>query len=130
MFEQSFKDIDDILRKDAGCSSELDYIEQTSWILFLRYLDSLEHTKIKAAALADEKYTNIILKDFQWAVWACPKKNDKLDYNEARTGDDLIAFVNQSLFPYLKKFKTKSYNYNTTEYKIGGVFGRSVRLST
>ena len=39
MFEQTFKNIDDILHKDAGCGSELDYVEQTSWILFLKYLD-------------------------------------------------------------------------------------------
>lgn len=42
MFEQTFKNIDDILHKDAGCGSELDYVEQTSWILFLKYLDDLE----------------------------------------------------------------------------------------
>ena len=36
MFEQTFKNIDDILHKDAGCGSELDYVEQTSWILFLK----------------------------------------------------------------------------------------------
>ena len=45
MFEQAFKNIDDTLRKDAGCSSELDYTEQTSWMLFLKYLDDLEHEK-------------------------------------------------------------------------------------
>ena len=45
MFEQSFKNIDDILHKDAGCGSELDYVEQTSWVLFLKYLDDLEKTK-------------------------------------------------------------------------------------
>jgi len=39
MFEQTFKNIDDILHKDAGCSSELDYTEQTSWMLFLKYLE-------------------------------------------------------------------------------------------
>jgi len=39
MFENAFKNIDDILHKDAGCSNELDYVEQTSWILFLKYLD-------------------------------------------------------------------------------------------
>ncbi|SDA94211.1 hypothetical protein SAMN03080617_03867 [Algoriphagus alkaliphilus] len=38
MFEQTFKNVDDILHKDAGCGSELDYVEQTSWILFLKYL--------------------------------------------------------------------------------------------
>ena len=42
MFEQTFKNIDDILHKDAGCSSELDYTEQSSWLLFLKYLDALE----------------------------------------------------------------------------------------
>ena len=41
MFEQTFKNIDDILYKDAGADSELDYTEQSSWILFLRYLDEL-----------------------------------------------------------------------------------------
>ena len=45
MFEQTFKNIDDILHKDAGCTSELDYTEQSSWLLFLKYLDALEADK-------------------------------------------------------------------------------------
>lgn len=45
MFEQAFRNIDDILHKDAGSSSELDYTEQTSWLLFLKYLDALEQDK-------------------------------------------------------------------------------------
>lgn len=45
MFEQTFKNIDDILHKDAGCSSELDFVEQTSWVLFLKYLDDFEKDK-------------------------------------------------------------------------------------
>jgi type I restriction enzyme M protein len=52
MFERSFKNIDDILHKDAGCGSELDYIEQTSWILFRKYLEDLERDKATAAQLA------------------------------------------------------------------------------
>ena len=52
MFEQSFKNIDDILHKDAGCGSELDYVEQTSWVLFLKYLDDLEKDKENAALLS------------------------------------------------------------------------------
>ena len=49
MFEQTFKNIDDAIRKDAGCDSELDYAEQTSWILFLKWLDDFEKEKeIKA----------------------------------------------------------------------------------
>jgi len=49
MFEQAFKNIDDVLRKEAGCSSELDYTEQTSWLLFLKYLDALEHLPLPAS---------------------------------------------------------------------------------
>jgi len=51
MFEQTFKNIDDILHKDAGCTSELDYTEQSSWLLFLKYLDALEREKADEAAL-------------------------------------------------------------------------------
>lgn len=49
MFEQTFKNIDYILHKDAGCGIELDYGEQTSWILFLKYLDDLEKDRDTAA---------------------------------------------------------------------------------
>jgi len=60
MFEQTFKNIDDILHKDAGCSSELDYVEQTSWILFLKYLDDLEEKDRKTVAeLSGKTYTGI-----------------------------------------------------------------------
>ena len=58
MFEQTFKNIDDKLWKDAGCSSELDYVEQTSWILFLKYLDDLEKTRQTAAELEARLTTN------------------------------------------------------------------------
>ena len=56
MFEQSFKNIDDILHKDAGCGSELDYVEQTSWVLFLKYLDDLEKDKENAPSLWSKIY--------------------------------------------------------------------------
>jgi hypothetical protein len=36
VFEQAFKNIDDVLRREAGCTTELDYTEQTSWLLFLK----------------------------------------------------------------------------------------------
>ena len=55
MFEQAFKNIDDVLWKDAGCTSELDYTEQTSWLLFLKYLDALETDK--ATEADGSKYT-------------------------------------------------------------------------
>lgn len=123
MFEQTFKNVDDILHKDAGCGSELDYVEQTSWILFLKYLDDLEKDKATAAELMGKAYTPIIDKKFQWTVWAAPKgKDGKIDHHKALTGDDLADFVNIKLFPYLKKFKTEAESADTIEYKIGEIF--------
>ena len=123
MFEQTFKNIDDILHKDAGCSSELDYVEQTSWILFLKYLDDLEKDKKTVAKLAGRTYSGIISPEYRWEVWAVPKDKDgKLDHHKALTGDDLKEFVDHKLFPYLKKFKTDAESADTIEYKIGEIF--------
>ena len=122
MFEQTFKNIDDILHKDAGCGSELDYVEQTSWVLFLKYLDDLEKDKATAAELTEKTYNPIIRTEFKWEVWAAPKlDNGKIDHN-ALTGDDLKEFVDHKLFPYLKKFKTDAISADTIEYKIGEIF--------
>lgn len=121
MFEQSFKNIDNILHTDSGCGTELDYVEQTSWILFLKYLDDLEETKRIEAALAGEVYSHILMPEYTWDSWACPKGSDgKLDHNKALDGDDLKDFVDHKLFPYLKKFKAEE--PNTIEYKIGEIF--------
>ena len=124
MFEQAFKNIDDVLRKEAGCTTELDYTEQTSWLLFLKYLDALEQDKVLEAALKEKKHTFILDKRFQWGKWAAPKgKNGKINYNKAMVGDDLRDFVNDKLFPYLHGFKQKASGPNTIEYKIGEIFG-------
>ena len=123
MFEQTFKNIDDILHKDAGCGSELDYVEQTSWILFLKYLDDFEKDKKTAAELAGKTYTGIISPQYRWEAWAVPKgKDGKIDHHKALTGDDLKDFVDQKLFPYLKKFKTDAESPDTIVYKIGEIF--------
>jgi len=60
MFEQTFRNIDDVLWKEAGCTTELDYTEQSSWLLFLRYLDDLEKDREQKAELEGKKYTYII----------------------------------------------------------------------
>jgi type I restriction enzyme M protein len=124
MFEQAFKNIDDVLWKEAGCTTELDYTEQTSWLLFLKYLDGLEQDKADEAGLDGKKYTYILDKPYRWETWAAPKgKDGKLDHNKAMTGDDLRDFVNQKLFPYLHSFTQKATGPNTIEYKIGEIFG-------
>jgi type I restriction enzyme M protein len=123
MFEQAFKNIDDVLRKEAGCTTELDYTEQTSWLLFLKYLDGLEQDRADEAALDGKKYTYILDQPYRWETWAAPKgKDGKLDHNTALIGDDLRDFVNQKLFPYLNGFKQKASGSNTIEYKIGQIF--------
>mgnify|MGYP002148758114 CR=1 FL=1 len=94
MFEQAFKNIDDVLWKEAGCTTELDYTEQTSWLLFLKYLDGLEQDKATEAELEGKKYTHIIASPYRWDTWAAPKDaSGKLDHNKALTGDDLVDFV-------------------------------------
>jgi len=124
MFEQTFKNIDDILYKDAGADSELDYIEQTSWVLFLRYLDQLESEKADDAALQGKDYQYIVDEQYRWPNWAMPKTADgKLDHHKAMTGPDLVQFVDHQLFPYLAGFKAKSIdNPKSIEYKIGEIF--------
>ena len=123
MFEQTFKNIDDILHKDAGCTSELDYTEQSSWLLFLKYLDALETNKAMEAELEGKAYKHILDVPYRWATWAAPKAaNGQIDHNAAMTGDDLREFVNQKLMPYLAGFKQRASGPNTIEYKIGEVF--------
>jgi type I restriction enzyme M protein len=124
MFEQAFKNIDYALRKEAGCASELDYAEQTSWLLFLKYLDGLEQDKAAEAALEGKQYTFILDEPYRWDSWAAPKSADgKLDHNKALVGDDLRDFVDRKLFPYLHGFMQKASGPNTIEYKVGQIFG-------
>ncbi|MFA0964057.1 N-6 DNA methylase [Roseivirga sp. BDSF3-8] len=124
MFEQTFKNIDDILYKDSGADSELDYIGQTSWVLFLRYLDTLEERRRDEAELEGKPYTPILKEGFRWNDWAVPLKEDGTpDTKNAMTGPDLVNFVNQELFPYLAGFKEAAAdNPRSVEYKIGEIY--------
>ena len=123
MFENTFKNVDDILHKDAGCGSELDYVEQSSWVLFLKYLDDLEIEREIKARLAGKTYKSLFEPNYQWRKWAVPRKGDgKIDFDSAKTGDDLTHFVNAELFPYLASFKQSATSPNTLEYKVGEIF--------
>src|SRR3974390_1525805 len=124
MFEQAFRNIDDVLRKEAGCTTELAYTEQPSWLLFLKCLDALEQEKATEAALAGKAYTPILDKPYRWATWAAPKTTDgQIDHNKCLVGDALPDFVSLKLFPYPHGFKQKATSPNTIEYKIGEIFG-------
>ncbi|MCL2524524.1 MAG: type I restriction-modification system subunit M N-terminal domain-containing protein, partial [Betaproteobacteria bacterium] len=124
MFQQAFKNIDDALWKESGCTTELDYTEQTSWLLFLKYLDGLEQDKAAEAALEGKPYSHILKELYRWENWAAPKDAEgRINHNKALTGADLIEFVDTALFPYLQGFKQRASGPDTIEYKIGEIFG-------
>ena len=81
----------DIMRKDAGLSTDVDRMPQLSWILFLKAFDDLE----KERAMLGPNYREAIEKPYRWRDWASEEE-------KGRTGDDLITFVNNELFPYLR----------------------------
>jgi type I restriction enzyme M protein len=127
MFEQTFNNLDNVLRQEAGCTTELDYTEQSSWMLFLKYLDDLEQERAMEAELVGKSYEFIIDEAHRWSKWAAPKKKDgTFDHDTALTGDDLIQYVDDELFPYLRGFKQRATAPDTIEYKIGEIFGEQV----
>lgn len=113
MFEQAFKNIDNTLRKEAGCATELDYIEQTSWILFLKYLDDFEREKKTHAELAGQVTSQLSRRSFDGEIGRLREMLMKTYHHAALTGDDLTDFVDQKLFPYLKKFKASATSADT-----------------
>ena len=122
MYENAFNSIEKALRAEEGVANELDYVEQTSWVLFLKYLHDLENERRDRAELDGEDYTPIIDGQYRWDQWAAPKKNGEFDHNTARIGDDLIPFMDGELFPYLASFRQSATGPRTIEYKIGEVF--------
>ena len=122
-YESTFNAIDNILRNEAGCSTELDYIEQTSWLLFLKYLDDLEAEREMNALMEGKEYKRIITGFLRWTQWAAPKKADgSPDDINCMTGPDLQQFVDTKLFPSLRKFQETASSASTLEYKIGEIF--------
>ncbi|MBL8563871.1 MAG: N-6 DNA methylase [Gemmobacter sp.] len=122
MYENAFNAIEKALRAEEGISNELDYVEQTSWLLFLKYLHDLESDRRDRAELEGLDYAPIIDGRFRWDRWAAPKLNGVFDHNAAMTGDDLVRFVDQELFPHLSLFHDRATGPDTIEYKIGEVF--------
>jgi len=121
---QSFKQIDNILRKDDGLATALDYIEQTSWILFLKYFAETEAIDAERAELAGNQHSYILEEKFRWSNWALPRNTSgEVDHDKKLLGDDLITFVNQELFPYLKSLRDVSDDQLSMQYKVGEIFG-------
>ena len=88
------KRIRDIMRMDAGINGDAQRIEQMVWMLFLKVYDAKEDDW----ELNEDNYTSIIPENCRWRNWA---KAD--DNGHAMTGDKLLGFVNNTLFPTLKE---------------------------
>ena len=84
------------MRGDSGINGDAQRIETMTWMLFLKVYDSKEEDW----ELYDDEYESIIPEDLRWRNWAI----DNMD-GEALTGDDLLDFVNNKLFPTLKNLK-------------------------
>lgn len=87
------KRIRDIMRNDAGINGDAQRIEQLAWMLFLKIYDAREDDW----EIDDDNYQSIIPEECRWRNWAADDKSGK-----AMTGDTLLNFVNNTLFPTLK----------------------------
>ena len=127
MFENAFNNIDKALRNDEGMATELDYAEQTSWLLFLKYLDDREAERADTAELEGREYRPILDGAYRWQAWAAPKdEKGEFDHKKGKSGVDLIEFVNRELFPYLQTFRQSAPGVDTLEYKIGEIFSEII----
>ena len=86
----------DIMRKDAGLNGELDRLPQLSWLLFLKFFDDAEQQREAEAVFSSTPYKPVIEAPYRWRDWAA-------DPNYGLTGDELLAFVNGELIPYLRE---------------------------
>jgi type I restriction enzyme M protein len=91
-----------ILRQDDNTNSLLDYVEQISWLLFLKCLEEFESKRRAEAEFEGKGYSPILAQKFQWSTWTDPDPSTKL------TGRDLIEFLADDLFPYLRNLQGNS----------------------
>ena len=87
------KRIRDIMRNDAGINGDAQRIEQMAWMLFLKVYDAKEQDW----DMNEDNYESIIPEECRWCNWAVDDRSGK-----AMTGDPLLEFVNNVLFPVLK----------------------------
>lgn len=92
------KRLQNIMRQDAGINGDAQRIEQMTWMFFLKVYDTQEETWEYKAAKEKKEFTSIIPKELRWRNWAIDEKD-----GSALTGDSLLNFINNELFPTLKK---------------------------
>ena len=104
------KRIQDIMRNDAGVDGDAQRISQMTWMFFLKVYDAKE----EEWEFYDEKYVSLIPDELKWRNWAVDDKS-----NNVMTGEKLLSFVNNLLFPYLKgneiELNGKKFRYEINE---------------
>lgn len=108
-----------VMMSDAGTTGALQYIQQFSWLLFLKVYEEIENNKRKEAAYEGKKYSDNIESPYKWSEWTDKGKN--------LTGDPLMKFVNDDLFPYLRNLRNKT-NATKTQFVIAEIFRNSENL--
>ncbi|MBI3193790.1 MAG: SAM-dependent DNA methyltransferase, partial [Ignavibacteriae bacterium] len=119
------------MMSDAGTTGALQYIQQFSWLLFLKVYEEIENNKRKEAEFEGKKYIDNIESPYRWSEWTDKKKN--------LTGDELMKFINndefelpdekkiRGLFSYLRNLRNKS-NATKTQFVIAEIFRNSENL--
>ncbi|HEY9562456.1 MAG TPA: N-6 DNA methylase [Nocardioides sp.] len=107
--QSKIKSASDRMRADDNTKNALKYLEQLTWLLFLKVFDSLEENRELVAEIDGTTYRPLIRREFRWATWA---------RNRDLTGDALIEFVTEQLLPYLRELSGSS-----RAERVGAIFG-------
>jgi len=97
----------DIMRRDDGTTGILEYTEQLSWMIFLKVFEDVEKRFEEEAKFANRSYQPIIDPAYRWSAWA----------RKDLPGEELIDFIDNQLFPYLKSLRG-----NPEKEKISAIF--------
>jgi type I restriction enzyme M protein len=122
LYESAFKKNERDLHAEEGVSNEMDCVEQTSWVLLLKYMHDLGTKRRDRAELDGVDHPPIIDGECSWDKCAAPKKGSEFDHNAAHIGDDLINFFSQELFPNLSSFSQLAIGPETIRYKNDEIF--------
>lgn len=103
----------DIMRRDDGTSGVLEYMEQLSWMIFLKVFEDLERRFEDEAEFEGREYTPIIEREFRWSAWATKSDKELERYfseeelRAIRESNEniLVAFIDRKLFPYLRSLR-------------------------
>lgn len=110
--------LQNIMRQDAGVNGDAQRIEQMVWILFLKVYDAMEEEWEYNAEDKGEEYVSIIPEELRWMNWAPSKDEDDKEMKDVITGDELLDFIDNRLFPVLKGKSITYQKYVPLDYEL------------